>query len=80
MALLQACAPWQHWNALEKTEEAEKTPVGGCFVAQLQNGHRAEYSPCRANTMSQVYVKNGFSEFSSPFSPPARGPLAPPST
>uniref|UniRef100_A0A452QNH1 Integrin subunit alpha 2b n=1 Tax=Ursus americanus TaxID=9643 RepID=A0A452QNH1_URSAM len=55
-----ACAPWQHWNALEKTEEAEKTPVGGCFVAQLQNGHRAEYSPCRANTMSQVYVKNGF--------------------
>uniref|UniRef100_A0A7N5KKT4 Integrin alpha-IIb n=2 Tax=Ailuropoda melanoleuca TaxID=9646 RepID=A0A7N5KKT4_AILME len=55
-----ACAPWQHWNALEKTEEAEKTPVGGCIVAQLQNGHRAEYSPCRANTMSQVYVKNGF--------------------
>ncbi|XP_077603843.1 integrin alpha-IIb [Crocuta crocuta] len=50
-----ACAPWQHWNALEQTEEAEKTPVGACFVAQLQNGHRAEYSPCRANTMSPVY-------------------------
>uniref|UniRef100_A0A8C0KE94 Integrin subunit alpha 2b n=1 Tax=Canis lupus dingo TaxID=286419 RepID=A0A8C0KE94_CANLU len=55
-----ACAPWQHWNVLEKTEEAEKTPVGGCFVAQLRNGHRAEYSPCRANTMSSVYVKNRF--------------------
>ncbi|XP_022375701.1 integrin alpha-IIb isoform X1 [Enhydra lutris kenyoni] len=57
-----ACAPWQHWNALEKTEEAEKTPVGGCFLAQLQNGARAEYSPCRANTMSQVYQKNGFND------------------
>lgn len=67
MALFQACAPWQHWNALEKTEEAEKTPVGGCFLAQLQNGARAEYSPCRDNTMSQVYQENGFSEFCSPF-------------
>uniref|UniRef100_A0A8C0QYZ0 Integrin subunit alpha 2b n=1 Tax=Canis lupus dingo TaxID=286419 RepID=A0A8C0QYZ0_CANLU len=57
-----ACAPWQHWNVLEKTEEAEKTPVGGCFVAQLRNGHRAEYSPCRANTMSSVYVKNRFNQ------------------
>ncbi|XP_006833774.1 PREDICTED: integrin alpha-IIb [Chrysochloris asiatica] len=56
-----ACAPWQHWNVLEKTEEAEKTPVGGCFVAQLQSGSRAEYSPCRANTMSRVYSKNYFS-------------------
>ncbi|XP_043440653.1 integrin alpha-IIb [Prionailurus bengalensis] len=57
-----ACAPWQHWNALEKTEEAEKTPVGGCFVAQLQTGYRAEYSPCRANTMSRGYVTNPFTE------------------
>ncbi|XP_003997036.4 integrin alpha-IIb [Felis catus] len=57
-----ACAPWQHWNALEKTEEAEKTPVGGCFVAQLQTGYRAEYSPCRANIMSQGYVTNPFTE------------------
>ncbi|XP_004772590.1 integrin alpha-IIb isoform X2 [Mustela putorius furo] len=57
-----ACAPWQHWNALEKTEEAEKTPVGGCFLAQLQNGARAEYSPCRDNTMSQVYQENGFND------------------
>lgn len=56
-----ACAPWQHWNVLEKTDEAEKTPVGGCFVAQLQDGSRAEYSPCRANTMSRIYVKNEFS-------------------
>ncbi|XP_029783721.1 integrin alpha-IIb [Suricata suricatta] len=55
-----ACAPWQHWNALEKTEEAEKTPVGACFVAQLQNGQRAEFSPCRANTMSPIYLANPF--------------------
>uniref|UniRef100_A0A8C3VYH6 Integrin alpha-IIb n=1 Tax=Catagonus wagneri TaxID=51154 RepID=A0A8C3VYH6_9CETA len=57
-----ACAPWQHWNVLEKNEEAEKTPVGGCFVAQLQNSGRAEFSPCRANTMGQVYMRNNFSE------------------
>ncbi|KAM9597119.1 integrin alpha-IIb [Trichechus inunguis] len=56
-----ACAPWQHWNVLENTEEAEKTPVGGCWVAHLQSGGRAEYSPCRANTMSRVYVQNDFS-------------------
>nr|XP_012642183.1 integrin alpha-IIb isoform X1 [Microcebus murinus] len=58
--IIVACAPWQHWNALEKTEEAEKTPVGGCFLAQLQNGGRAEYSPCRANTMSGVYAKTHY--------------------
>ncbi|XP_054449198.1 integrin alpha-IIb [Pteronotus mesoamericanus] len=51
-----ACAPWQHWNALEETEEAEKTPVGSCFLAQLQTARRAEFSPCRDNTMSRVYV------------------------
>ncbi|XP_004621085.2 integrin alpha-IIb [Sorex araneus] len=55
-----ACAPWQHWNVLDGADEAEKTPVGGCFVAQLWNSSRAEYSPCRANTMSRVYVKNEF--------------------
>ncbi|XP_052052304.1 integrin alpha-IIb isoform X2 [Apodemus sylvaticus] len=58
--VIVACAPWQHWNVLEKYDEAEKTPVGGCFVAQLQSGGRAEYSPCRANTMSSVYAE-GFS-------------------
>ncbi|XP_039702645.1 integrin alpha-IIb isoform X2 [Pteropus medius] len=57
-----ACAPWQHWNALENNAEAEKTSVGGCFVAQLQDGGRAEYSPCRANTMSRVYAENKFWE------------------
>uniref|UniRef100_A0A8C5L212 Integrin alpha-IIb n=1 Tax=Jaculus jaculus TaxID=51337 RepID=A0A8C5L212_JACJA len=57
-----ACAPWQHWNVLEKTAEAEKTPVGGCFLAQLQSGGRAEYSPCRSNTMSAVYVERYFSK------------------
>ncbi|XP_036739045.2 integrin alpha-IIb isoform X2 [Manis pentadactyla] len=55
-----ACAPWQHWNALHKNEESEKTPVGGCFVAQLRDGGRAEYSPCRDNTMSRIYVANRF--------------------
>ncbi|XP_058140989.1 integrin alpha-IIb [Dasypus novemcinctus] len=56
-----ACAPWQHWNVLEGTDEAEKTPVGGCFVAQLQSGRRAEYAPCRANSVSRAYVRRGFS-------------------
>ncbi|XP_049717148.1 integrin alpha-IIb [Elephas maximus indicus] len=55
-----ACAPWQHWNVLEKTEEAEKTPVGSCWVAHLQSGSRAEYSPCRARTMSKIYEQNRF--------------------
>ncbi|XP_048222306.1 integrin alpha-IIb isoform X2 [Perognathus longimembris pacificus] len=59
--VIVACAPWQHWNALDRTEEAEKAPVGGCYVAQLQSGGRAEYSPCRANTMSSVYIKSDFS-------------------
>lgn len=58
--VIVACAPWQHWNVLEKYDEAEKTPVGGCFVAELQSGGRAEYSPCRTNTMSSVYSQ-GFS-------------------
>lgn len=58
--VIVACAPWQHWNVLEKYDEAEKTPVGGCFVAELQSGGRAEYSPCRSNTMSSVYSQ-GFS-------------------
>lgn len=53
--VIVACAPWQHWNVLEKNEEAEKTPVGGCFVAQLQSGGRAEFSPCRDNHMSSIY-------------------------
>uniref|UniRef100_A0A452ELH2 Integrin subunit alpha 2b n=1 Tax=Capra hircus TaxID=9925 RepID=A0A452ELH2_CAPHI len=58
-----ACAPWQHWNVLDRNEEeAQKTPVGGCFVAQLQNGDRTEYSPCRANKMSQFYERNHFRE------------------
>ncbi|XP_023573974.1 integrin alpha-IIb isoform X5 [Octodon degus] len=57
-----ACAPWQHWNVLEKTQEAEKTPVGGCFLAQLRSSGRKEYSPCRANTMSRVYKDRHFSE------------------
>ncbi|XP_034360285.1 integrin alpha-IIb [Arvicanthis niloticus] len=55
--VIVACAPWQHWNVLEKFDEAEKTPVGGCFLAQVQSGARAEYSPCRDNTMNSVYEK-----------------------
>lgn len=66
VALPQACAPWQHWNALEKNAEAEKTSVGGCYVAHLQDGGRAEYSPCRANTMSRVYEANKYCKRRSP--------------
>ncbi|XP_027729022.1 integrin alpha-IIb [Vombatus ursinus] len=53
-----ACAPWQHWNALELTEEAGKTPVGNCFVAHPKSGRRAEYAPCRENAMNQLYLWN----------------------
>ncbi|XP_025217830.1 integrin alpha-IIb [Theropithecus gelada] len=59
--VIVACAPWQHWNVLEKTEEAEKTPVGSCFLAQPESGRRAEYSPCRGNTLSRIYVEHNFS-------------------
>ncbi|XP_008836412.1 integrin alpha-IIb isoform X2 [Nannospalax galili] len=59
--VIVACAPWQHWNVLEKKDQAEKTPVGGCYLAQLQSGGRAEYSPCRDNTTSSVYVEKDFS-------------------
>ncbi|XP_017731558.1 PREDICTED: integrin alpha-IIb isoform X2 [Rhinopithecus bieti] len=59
--VIVACAPWQHWNVLEKTEESEKTPVGSCFLAQPESGRRAEYSPCRGNTLSRIYVENNFS-------------------
>nr|KAF6309021.1 integrin subunit alpha 2b [Pipistrellus kuhlii] len=55
-----ACAPWLHWNVVEKTEEAEKTPVGGCFLAQLQSAGRAEFSPCRDNTMSRDHHKKNY--------------------
>lgn len=61
LRLSQACAPWQHWNVLERAEEAEKTPVGSCYLAQLRSGSRKEYSPCRANTMSRVYEDRLFS-------------------
>uniref|UniRef100_F6RI44 Integrin subunit alpha 2b n=1 Tax=Monodelphis domestica TaxID=13616 RepID=F6RI44_MONDO len=53
-----ACAPWQHWNALELTEEAGQTPVGSCYVAQPKSGRRIEYAPCRENAMNQLYLKN----------------------
>ncbi|KAM4842872.1 integrin alpha-IIb [Thomomys bottae] len=58
--VIVACAPWQHWNVYDKTEEAEKAPVGGCYVAQPKSGGRAEYSPCRDNIMSSVYIKSAF--------------------
>ncbi|XP_004597441.4 integrin alpha-IIb [Ochotona princeps] len=58
--MIVACAPWQHWNVLEKSNEAEKTPVGGCFLAHLQSGSRAEYSPCRDKIMSGTYKANDF--------------------
>ncbi|XP_036614055.1 integrin alpha-IIb [Trichosurus vulpecula] len=53
-----ACAPWQHWNALEPTDEAGKTPVGSCFVAHPKSGRRAEYAPCRENAMNQLYLED----------------------
>ncbi|XP_074117207.1 integrin alpha-IIb isoform X6 [Sminthopsis crassicaudata] len=56
--IIVACAPWQHWNVLELTEEAGKTPVGSCFVAQPKSGRRAEFAPCRETAMNQLYLGN----------------------
>ncbi|KAH0626954.1 hypothetical protein JD844_002277 [Phrynosoma platyrhinos] len=55
-----ACAPLQHWNALEGQEEATKTPVGSCFLASESLRHFSEYSPCRETQIEPVYSAFGY--------------------
>ncbi|XP_042330649.1 integrin alpha-IIb [Sceloporus undulatus] len=50
-----ACAPLQHWNALEGQKEATKTPVGNCFLASEGLQRFSEYSPCRDIQMESFY-------------------------
>uniref|UniRef100_A0A8C5WPR4 Uncharacterized protein n=1 Tax=Laticauda laticaudata TaxID=8630 RepID=A0A8C5WPR4_LATLA len=57
---IMACAPLQHWNAMDNKEEATKTPVGSCFLATGDHQNFSEYSPCRQIHMHSAY-KSGLS-------------------
>ncbi|KAG8139850.1 hypothetical protein E2320_002596 [Naja naja] len=57
---IMACAPLQHWNAMDYKEEATKTPVGSCFLATGDHLNFSEYSPCRQIHMHSAY-KSGLS-------------------
>ncbi|XP_039187231.1 integrin alpha-IIb isoform X3 [Crotalus tigris] len=52
---IMACAPLQHWNAMDNKEETTKTPVGSCFLATGDRQKFSEYSPCRNIQMHSVY-------------------------
>ncbi|XP_063156602.1 integrin alpha-IIb isoform X2 [Candoia aspera] len=52
---IMACAPLQHWNAMDSNEETTKTPVGSCFLATGDLQKFSEYSPCRQIQMRSVY-------------------------
>ncbi|XP_029143057.1 integrin alpha-IIb [Protobothrops mucrosquamatus] len=52
---IMACAPLQHWNAMDNEEETTKTPVGSCFLATGDRQKFSEYSPCRNIQMHSVY-------------------------
>ncbi|XP_058039830.1 integrin alpha-IIb isoform X2 [Ahaetulla prasina] len=56
---IMACAPLQHWNAIEEKDEATKTPVGSCFLATSDRQKFSEYSPCRQIQMHSVYNSSG---------------------
>uniref|UniRef100_A0A8D0GVU0 Integrin subunit alpha 2b n=1 Tax=Sphenodon punctatus TaxID=8508 RepID=A0A8D0GVU0_SPHPU len=56
-----ACAPLQHWNALQMAwGEASKTPVGSCFMATDSLSRFAEYAPCRETFPEAFYKENGY--------------------
>uniref|UniRef100_A0A672UL16 Integrin subunit alpha 2b n=1 Tax=Strigops habroptila TaxID=2489341 RepID=A0A672UL16_STRHB len=50
-----ACAPLQHWNALDGQHEAFRTPTGACFVGAPGLLRVAWYSPCRDRLMAGAY-------------------------
>uniref|UniRef100_A0A8C8BEF1 Integrin subunit alpha 2b n=1 Tax=Otus sunia TaxID=257818 RepID=A0A8C8BEF1_9STRI len=52
---LVACAPLQHWNAMEGQHEAFRTPTGACFVGAPGLRRVAWYSPCRDRLMASTY-------------------------
>uniref|UniRef100_A0A8D0FPM1 Integrin subunit alpha 2b n=1 Tax=Strix occidentalis caurina TaxID=311401 RepID=A0A8D0FPM1_STROC len=52
---LVACAPLQHWNAMDSQHEAFRTPTGACFVGAPGLRRVAWYSPCRDQLMASTY-------------------------
>ncbi|XP_055553653.1 integrin alpha-IIb [Falco cherrug] len=50
-----ACAPLQHWNAMDGQHEAFCTPTGTCFVGAPGLQRVAWYSPCRDQLMASTY-------------------------
>ncbi|XP_068023254.1 integrin alpha-IIb isoform X2 [Melanerpes formicivorus] len=57
---LVACAPLQHWNAMEGQQEAFRTPTGSCFVGARGLQPLAWYSPCRDRLMANTYPQSGY--------------------
>ncbi|KAM6042838.1 LOW QUALITY PROTEIN: integrin alpha-IIb [Theristicus caerulescens] len=52
---LVACAPLQHWNAMDGQQEAFRTPTGSCFVGAPGLRRFVWYSPCRDQLMASTY-------------------------
>ncbi|XP_061333470.1 integrin alpha-IIb isoform X2 [Pezoporus flaviventris] len=57
---LVACAPLQHWNALDGQHEAFRTPTGACFVSAPGPLRLAWYSPCRDHLMAGAYRDSNY--------------------
>ncbi|XP_065555327.1 integrin alpha-IIb isoform X3 [Lathamus discolor] len=57
---LVACAPLQHWNALDGQHEAFRTPTGACFVGAPGPPRVAWYSPCRDQLMAGAYRDSNY--------------------
>ncbi|XP_051628619.1 integrin alpha-IIb [Manacus candei] len=57
---LVACAPLQHWNAVDGPDEAFRTPTGTCFVATPGLRRVVWYSPCRDQSMANTYRQNNY--------------------
>ncbi|XP_054080584.1 LOW QUALITY PROTEIN: integrin alpha-IIb [Rissa tridactyla] len=57
---LVACAPLQHWNAMEGQQEAFRTPTGVCFVGAPALRRVAWYSPCRDQVMAGAYRNSDY--------------------
>uniref|UniRef100_A0A8C8B8D1 Integrin subunit alpha 2b n=1 Tax=Otus sunia TaxID=257818 RepID=A0A8C8B8D1_9STRI len=57
-----ACAPLQHWNAMEGQHEAFRTPTGACFVGAPGLRRVAWYSPCRDRLMASTYRQSYYGE------------------
>uniref|UniRef100_A0A8D0FSF6 Integrin subunit alpha 2b n=1 Tax=Strix occidentalis caurina TaxID=311401 RepID=A0A8D0FSF6_STROC len=59
---LVACAPLQHWNAMDSQHEAFRTPTGACFVGAPGLRRVAWYSPCRDQLMASTYRESYYGE------------------